>query len=244
MKLEQQKEGATIIPLIISLDKTQLTTFQNKAAYPVYLLIGNILKQIRCKPSKQAQILLAYLPMSKLDHIKEDGIRRRATSNLFHTCMKRILEPVIPHSKHGIELVSGDGIVRQCHPIFAAYVGDYPEQVLVVCCMTGHCPKCFVDPKDLASSQAAKKCSVGDALRALSLANDDPGAWLNICKDINLKPVAEPFWASLPFSNIYESITPDILHQLYQGMIKHLISWLKTAFLEQQNSTHAVGVCR
>ncbi|KAF8956114.1 hypothetical protein BDZ97DRAFT_1672106, partial [Flammula alnicola] len=28
--------------------------------------------------------------------------------------------------------------------------------------------------------------------------------------------VQEPFWLNLPYLNIYESITPDVLHQLYQ----------------------------
>jgi hypothetical protein len=39
-----KKTGCTIIPIIISSDKTQLTTFRGKVAYPVYLTIGNIPK--------------------------------------------------------------------------------------------------------------------------------------------------------------------------------------------------------
>jgi len=58
-----------IVPIIISSDKTQLTQFRGKQAYPVYLTIGNILKHIRRKPSRQGQVLLAYLPTSKLSHI-------------------------------------------------------------------------------------------------------------------------------------------------------------------------------
>src|SRR5712672_2288422 len=35
-----------------------------------------------------------------------------------------------------------------------------------------------------------------------------------------------PFWESLPLVNIFISITPDILHQMLQGIMKHLIKWL------------------
>ena len=49
---------------------------------------------------------------------------------------------------------------------------------------------------------------------------------MNACKDIGIKAIPIPFWQDLPFVNIYSSITPNILHQLYQGVIKHLISWL------------------
>jgi len=35
------------------------------------------------------------------------------------------------------------------------------------------------------------------------------------------------FWKNLPYVDIYHSITPDILHQLYQGLLKHLIGWIQ-----------------
>ncbi|KAJ6578162.1 hypothetical protein B0H19DRAFT_1122556 [Mycena capillaripes] len=44
--------------------------FRNKAAYPVYMNIGNIPKDIRRKPSRQAYILIEYLPTTRLDPIK------------------------------------------------------------------------------------------------------------------------------------------------------------------------------
>ena len=47
-------------------------------AYPVYLTIGNIPKEIRRKPTRQAQILIAYIPTTKLDGIPNKTGRRRA----------------------------------------------------------------------------------------------------------------------------------------------------------------------
>lgn len=123
--------GGTIVPVIISSDKTRLTKFKGKDAYPVYLTIGNLPKEIRRKVSHQGQILLAYLPTTKLEHIKNKSARRRTAANLYHSCMNKILEPLQEPGRVGVEMSSGDGAVRRCHTIFAAHVGDYPEQV---CC--------------------------------------------------------------------------------------------------------------
>ena len=234
-ELEKSKPGATVIPVIISSDKTQLTVFGNKTAYPVYMTLGNLPKDIRCKPSRRGQILLAYLPTSRLLHISSKAARRRTLANLFHACMSRVLAPLAAAGVDGIELTSGDGKTRRGHPIVATYVGDYPEQVLVTGCKTGECPKCPL-PRDEIGSSVSSQTSLGSlrnlghVLDALSALDDGPRAFARACKDAGIKPLFHPFWESLPYTNIFLSITPDILHQLYQGVLKHLLAWLKDAY--------------
>ncbi|KIY60855.1 hypothetical protein CYLTODRAFT_363630 [Cylindrobasidium torrendii FP15055 ss-10] len=46
--------------------------------------------------------------------------------------------------------------------------------------------------------------------------------------------VTEPFWKDLPFTDIHLSQTPDVLHQLYQGVLKHIISWCQTLLTEEE----------
>ncbi|KAI0055240.1 hypothetical protein BV25DRAFT_1873185 [Artomyces pyxidatus] len=42
--------------------------------------------------------------------------------------------------------------------------------------------------------------------------------------------VPNPFWKDFPYSDIHMSMTPDVLHQLYQGVFKYILDWTSTAF--------------
>ncbi|THU87442.1 hypothetical protein K435DRAFT_681657 [Dendrothele bispora CBS 962.96] len=223
--LERRKPGATVIPIIISSDKTQVTLFRNKSAYPVYLTIGNLPKEICRKPSQQGQILLGYLPTTKLDHIKNKASHRRTMANLFHACLSHLLAPIKKAGVDGVAMQSGDGVTHRCHPILAAYVADYSEQVLVTYTYSGYSVSCEC-PKDKLGDYPCPGPyrDFSAAVEAMKKVGTDD--WIESCRVTNLKPVQHPFWKDLPYTDIFRSITPDILHQLYQGVMKHLISWI------------------
>ncbi|KAF9521848.1 hypothetical protein CPB83DRAFT_872139 [Crepidotus variabilis] len=42
--------------------------------------------------------------------------------------------------------------------------------------------------------------------------------------------VPVPFWTDFPFTNIHDSLTPDVLHQLYQGVLDARICALPPAY--------------
>ena len=171
--LESQQPSATIIPVIISSDKTQLTLFGGKMAYPVYITIGNIPKQIHHKLSCHAQLLIGYIPTTKLEGIGNKAARRRALANLFHSCMQNIIGPIASHGETGIPMMSGDGIWQRCHPIFANFVGDYPEQGLVTCTYYGECPKCTVPCNELGEYCHFPGRDYEQALETYALADGD-----------------------------------------------------------------------
>jgi hypothetical protein len=228
-----------MVPVILSSDKTQVTLFRNKSAYPVYMTIGNIPKTLCKKPSQCTQILLAYLPTTKLEHIQNKAACRRTLANLFHSCLRRILEPLESVGIHGTLMSSGDGVVRQVHPILAVYVGDYPEQVLVTGIKYGECPKCETTHQDLSElDMPSKNRDLQKVLDALALADHDPAEYVRACTEVGIKPINSPFWARLPYANIFHSITPDILHQGHQGLIRHLIAWIKSAYSPAEIDAH------
>jgi len=46
--------------------------------------------------------------------------------------------------------------------------------------------------------------------------------------------VYKPFWVGFPFCDIHRAITPDVLHQLYQGVFKHIVSWCQRILTPQE----------
>ncbi|KAM6491662.1 hypothetical protein JOM56_012906 [Amanita muscaria] len=227
VELEKRKRGATIIPVIISSDKTQVTLFRSKQAYPVYLTIGNIPKHVRRKPSSRAHILLAYLPTTKLEQITNVESRRRAIVNLYHACMNRILSPLQTAGVNGVNMSTGHGDIHRNHPILAAHASDYPEQLLVAGVKFLGCPKCKASGKDLGDTSAELEFrDLARILQGLETVGTDPAGFAQVCEEEHIKPIIHPFWEKLPYVDIYRSITPDLLHQLYQGVIKHVFEWV------------------
>jgi hypothetical protein len=128
--------------------------------------------------------------------------------------MEKVLAPIAPYSEIGIAMKTADGIWHHCHPIFTVFVGDYPEQALVTCTYNGCCPKCEVSNDQLGEYQEFPTRIHSTAIGIYCLANNNIHVFHRACRDTSLKLVYHPFWASLPFTDIYQSITPDILHQL------------------------------
>ncbi|KAN0140650.1 hypothetical protein V8E53_001477 [Lactarius tabidus] len=230
--LEQERPGATIIPVLLSTDKTLLTTFRNKSAYPLYMTIGNIPKEIRRKPSMHAYILLGYLPTTCLSHVSNQAQRRRLLANLYHLCMHQILAPLNTAGTTGVHMMCGNGRLYQNHPIFAVFIGDYPEQILSTGSITGRCPTCDVDHDLLGDYDLRDSNHLWDLASILTIYDSfeqDPADFLRACSSAGIKPIVHPFWKDFPYAHIFRSITPDILHQIYQGIVKHITKWITKA---------------
>lgn len=216
--------GATIAPIILSSDKTQLSRFSgDKQAWPVYLTIGNLSKSVRRQPSKRATVLVGYIPVSKLECFSKGKRRSLESYRLFHECMRSILNPFIEAGKTGIRILCADGAIRHVYPILASYVADHPEQCLVSGCQENFCPKCAAHSSQLGDpvhSVMKDQTSVWDIIQEEAL-GDKPLEF----KALGLRLI-DPFWRDLPHCDIFSCFTPDLLHQLHKGVFKdHTVSW-------------------
>jgi hypothetical protein len=199
------------------------------------MTIGNIPKDIRQKPSHGCWILLGYLPVTHLEHVNNKAVQRHALVNLFHACLWHMLEPLEQASHDDVPMTSGDGVVCHSHPIITCYSGDYPEQVLVTGIKTGQCPKCDIEHDKLRSAGIpAALWDLMVVLNVLALINEDYVPFNHACQELGIKPIYKPFWEPHAHLNIFLSITPDILHQLYQGILKHLLAWIQGCWSEAE----------
>jgi Plavaka transposase len=113
------------------------------------MMIENILKEIYKKLSLRAYVLLGYLPTTCLESVTNQVQKHRLITNLYYACVHWILRPLESVGVDGIWLSTGSGQLHRGHPILAAFIGDYPEQLLVTLGLNGDCPWCPKDRNEL-----------------------------------------------------------------------------------------------
>jgi hypothetical protein len=163
-----------------------------------------------------------------------DVEQRSRIQRVFHESMRLVLEPLIEAGQRGVEMISSDGSVRDVFPLLTSYVADYPEQCLVTCTKYGTCPKCEARANELENLQASEPRSqvwtTTIIEKAKAKAQGNHQVFHNECMSSDVAgSVYKPFWHGFPLCDIHQAITPDVLHQLYQGVFKHLVSWCKKA---------------
>jgi hypothetical protein len=202
------------------------------------MTLGNIPRAIRRKPSQQACFLLGYLSVDKIlkDQLSEREISSRA-QRLFHDSLALILAPLKDAGTTGIEVIGGDGAVRLVFPVLACYIADYPEQCLVTCSKYGTCPKCLARSDELGeikNSAARTQSWTMDIINHASSTTNSNSTFKTKCMEDGVSGgVFQPFWTGFPHCDIHLSIMPDVLHQIYQGVFKHMVEWL-SALMEPE----------
>ncbi|KAF8422127.1 hypothetical protein EV426DRAFT_535892, partial [Tirmania nivea] len=68
---DEYPKHSTIVPIIYASDEAHLTNFSgDKSIWPLYMTIGNILKDIRRERSTRAWICIGLLLTIKIDNVE------------------------------------------------------------------------------------------------------------------------------------------------------------------------------
>ncbi|QRV87015.1 hypothetical protein RhiJN_15033 [Ceratobasidium sp. AG-Ba] len=216
---------ATFVPLIASFDRTVLSVMSGgQTAYPVLLTLANINKSVRRKLNMRGSALLAYLPVDTFANVQNKKERSRLKRELVHQALQKLFEELEVASKTGMVVACADGRYQKAYPVLAGVLLDYKEQAPTAGVKRYRCLKCE-------STEDWKVGKLGPPRTAYKTL-DALRAWLegegrDLADDLGLRdrPVW-PWWASIPDFNLAESVMPDLLHQLHQGMIRHLLRWV------------------
>jgi hypothetical protein len=133
----------------------------------------------------------------------------------------------------GIKMTCADSGIRKVYPLLAAYVADFPEQCLVTCCKETWCPTCLCllekrgDPLDSIFTDSEGDIIYRDPIHHVNEVRKAQA--IAELEEHGIRAIPNPFWLQLPHCNIFQCITPDILHQLHKGVFKdHLCNWCMT----------------
>jgi hypothetical protein len=228
---DQLPARATIVPVICASDKTHLINFLgDQHAWPLYLTIGNIRNVIRRTVTKHAWILVVLIPCPPKGAKNID--------EAWHSAVGTVLSQLrhLDITGPGLKWECADGFQRQCYPLLAAWVGDYPEQVMIAQVPYGSCPMCEIPKCALMGHSTFQPLDNSRDQHIYSELLEDNH--IDALHTLGVHTIRNQFW-QYPLCNIYRLWQHDELHQLLLGLVKDLSHWL----LKYMKATNVKDQC-
>jgi hypothetical protein len=123
----------------------------------------------------------------------------------------------------GLKWDCAGGFQRQCDPVSAAWVRDYPEQVMVAQLSYASCPMCEIpEVAPMGLSTFGPLDNPQDQHVYLELLDKTN---IDFLHTLGVHPICNQFW-KYSLCNIYRLWQPDELHQLLLELVKDLLHWL------------------
>ncbi|KAH0605688.1 uncharacterized protein H6S33_004910 [Morchella sextelata] len=204
-------ERSTVVPIIFASDGIHLTNFSgDKKAWPIHLTIGNIKSCVQSKPTGHSLILLGLLPV--LPKLGKNSLANSALRRQSQMALHRALGEIFQS-------------IREC----------FQEGELIACA-----DGCEVEFHSLGSTRRSPTGDYEDYRERVKLFRENSGN-LGLVEYLvarSVKTLFNAFWG-MPRVNPYDVNKLDILHNIYLGMLKHMMEWFQ-AFLKNHNQLTTV----
>ncbi|KAA1472182.1 hypothetical protein DENSPDRAFT_778039 [Dentipellis sp. KUC8613] len=218
-------DGTMLVPIILGADKTTVSVATgNTEFHPVYMSIGNVTNQER-RAHGEVLIPIAFLSIPKAARqFTDDDDFRLFRKQLYHTSLAHIMMPLRDGMTEPVVLRCPDGHWRRAVFEIGPFIADYPEQVYLAGIVQNWCPKCRACPEDLELLDLDSGPRFRRHTEVLLNTYDAADLWeaFGIATDVL------PFTFHFPCADIYELLSPDLLHQVIKGTFKdHLVTWVE-----------------
>jgi hypothetical protein len=178
-----------------------------------------------------AIILLALLPVPPKFASKKSLARetlQQKNADVLKSVFELIFKPLQAVADLGIDIQCADGKVRRCFPVLAAWVADHLENITLHGIGSQRCPKCEVTADHLGT----------DSRQLFPLRNYE--RYKEVTEeymrtgDERLVDSLEQVGVKIN-RNVFEGLSrvqisllhmPDLLHNIYLGLFKHLMEWI------------------
>ncbi|KAE9386188.1 hypothetical protein BT96DRAFT_1086980 [Gymnopus androsaceus JB14] len=211
--------GAMYCLIILGADKTTVSVATGHVEYhPLYLSIGNLHNSAR-RGHRNGVIPIGFLAIPKADRkYNNDNNFRIFKKRLYHSSLVSILSSLRPAMTTPVVRQCPDGYFRRIIYDLAAFIADYPEQVMLAGIVQGWCCRCTAHFSDLDGTGEPRTREWVNTL--FNHYQGEPGVlWDNYGIDDDVLPFTHYF----PRANIHEILTADLLHQVIKGCFKDMI---------------------
>ncbi|PBK81654.1 hypothetical protein ARMGADRAFT_1048787 [Armillaria gallica] len=210
----QSVQGAMYVGIILGSDKTTVSVATGNVEYhPLYISIGNIFNSAR-HAHRNAVVPIGFLAIPKGDRkYDDDAVFCIFKKQLYHMSVAAILQSLKPAMTQPVIHRCPDG--HFCRVVYdlAAFIADYPEQVLLAGIVSAL-------STDLDGEGGHRTEELTRLLLDKYGGGDGQMLWFNYGIDENIRP----FTFDFPWADIHQILTSDLLHQVIKGSFKdHLV---------------------
>ncbi|KAJ7813044.1 hypothetical protein B0H14DRAFT_3090426 [Mycena olivaceomarginata] len=214
--------GSMYTPLFFGADKTTVSVATGDVEFhPGYLSLGNIYNTMR-RGHRNGVVPFIFLAIPKSDRkYDNDPEFRKFKKQLYHASLAAVLSSLKSGMTTPVVRRCPDGHFRRCIYDFGPFIADYPEQVMLAAIVQNWCAKCTALSTDVDGNISGRWTH--GLTEELILVFEPDILWDEYGIDVDIIPFTQDF----PRADIYEMLSPDLLHQLIKGTFKdHLVTWV------------------
>ncbi|KAG2335850.1 hypothetical protein BDR05DRAFT_1006394 [Suillus weaverae] len=228
---DELPRGATIVPIVLALDKTPVTRQTGGLKmYPTFLMIANIRSDIRMKATTHAWSCITYMPIP--EYICNPEFSSLLQARMWHWCMDIVCENLKHAAAVGMGMVDPLGFLRYGFTPLVAYTADLPEQQMIACVSKNASPVTLAIQPQFGDGKVYGPHTGQGTLKALEELGQRIDPWKvqefqEATKVLYLSGVHLPFWNNWCFADPAIFLSPELLHTCHKFFFDHVLKWCK-----------------